>query len=549
MSSKTAKRKAKKQRRDANPHAAPRFHKASYDASKTSPENQRHWSNADDNPPSVANAPWVRQKLRMRAGYERDNNPYCSGMVSTLATDVIGYTIPKLQVLTADSGFNSYLEGEWQRWSESAMVNLPSKLRVLDEGKRVEGENFLCLVNDEEVGAATGVMLNALGVSSSRVTDSTFGSGRLEESGLYNDDGVMVNPNTGRAVKYKVVSAADELKMGGSMGYGNTVEVPARYMLHWYAPRRPGQYRGVSELTPSLPLFAMLRRYDLATLVAAETAALLAGVMKTTLPAAEPASVTEWTKTELERGTLLTLPDGWDATQFKPEQPIATYGNFVDYILRQIGRALDIPFGVVAGDSSKYNYSSARLDYTGYDERLRYDRQQLCIRILTPLFIEWLIEFAKMDSRVGRMMRGGTIPHTWQFSKRPSIDPQKDAKTSTERISNGTSNLAIECAKDGNSWEDVITQRQNEIQKIKELGLTDGTNVSTMEGLDGTQIQTIMDIVDKGIAKQYPPTTVATLIRLAFPQLDSKTVQSLVSDIKSAVPPAVPAGASVGNAA
>lgn len=537
--SKTAKRKKKATRRQAEPQSNPRFHRASYDASKTSPENQRHWSNADDNPPSVSNSPWVRQKLRMRAGYERDNNPYCAGLVSTLATDVIGYTIPKLQILTADSGFNSYLEGEWERWSESHMVNLPAKLRIMDEGKRVEGENFLCLVNDDEVGAATGVMLNAINVSSSRVADSTFGTGYIDENGLYNDDGVLVRPETGRPVRYKTVPAAEELRMGGSVGYGKTVDVPARYMLHWYAPRRPGQYRGVSELTPSLPLFAMLRRYDLATLIAAETAALLAGVMKTNLPVAEPVAVTEWTKTELERGTLLTLPDGWDATQFKPEQPVAQYGTFVDCVLRQIGRALDVPFGVVAGDSSRYNYSSARLDYTGYDERLRYDRQQLCIRILTPLFVEWLTELAKTDTRVGRMMRGGVIPHTWQFSKRPSIDPSKDAQTSTERLANNTSNLAIECAIEGRNWEDVLTQRQNEIQKMKELGLTENQNVDTIKGLDGTQIQTIMDIVDKGIAKQYPPTIVATLIHLAFPQIESTVVQTLVNGIRPVVTPPV----------
>lgn len=460
-------------RRQAESQSNRRNIRASYDASKTSPENERHWSNATDKPAAWENTPDVRRKLRMRARYEADNNCYACGMVSTLSTDTVGYIAPKLQVLTADAEFNSFIERKWEEWSTHHLVNLPSKLRIMDEGKRIEGENFLCLVNDEEIRQETEISLGVLNIGSSRVTDPYWGHGTIKD-GLYNDDGIMIDPSTGRVKYYTVVPAYQELLYGSSALFeSNPLKIPARYMLHWFAPRRAGQFRGVSELTPALPLFAQLRRYDLATLTAAETAALLAGIMKTNTPVPEPALVTDWTKTELERGTLLTLPDGWDATQFKPEQPVTAYQMFVDCVLRQIGRALDIPFGVVAGDSSKYNYSSARLDYTGYDERLKFDRQQLVIRILDRLFAEWVLELARSIPRVGTVfnaLRG--IPHTWQFTKRPSIDPEKDARTATEKINNRTSNLAIECAKDGNNWEEVLTQRANEEKKISELGLT-----------------------------------------------------------------------------
>ena len=36
---------------------------------------------------------------------------------------------------------------------------------------------------------------------------------------------------------------------------------------------RPGQARGIPDITPALPLFAQLRRFTLAVLAAAETAA------------------------------------------------------------------------------------------------------------------------------------------------------------------------------------------------------------------------------------------------------------------------------------
>lgn len=445
---------------------------ASYDAAKTTPENIKHWRNATDKPAVMENTPFVRQRLRMRGRYEADNNCYCSGMVSTISCDTIGYVPPKLQVQTEDTGFNSYIEDEWHRWATDSYVNLPAKLRILDEGKRIEGENFLALTSDAEVGMRTGVMLGIVNLGSSRIADPTWNVG-IAENGRYNDDGVIVNINTGRPVAFKVVPPSDEISYGGAALGIESVAVSPRYLLQWFTPRRAGQFRGICEYTPALPLFAQLRRYDLATLTAAETAAMLAGIMKTNLPVSEPTAVADWTKTELERGTLLTLPEGWDATQFKAEQPLAVYKMYVDCVLRQIGRVLDMPFGVIAGDSSSYNYASARLDYTGYDERLKFDRQQLAIRILCPLFLEWLAEFSKLDSRALRMVKNGYISHSWQFTKRPSIDPRKDADTSTIRIKNGTSNLAIECAKDGNNWEEVLQQRAIEQTRMRELGITE----------------------------------------------------------------------------
>jgi capsid protein len=71
--------------------------------------------------------------------------------------------------------------------------------------------------------------------------------------------------------------------------------VPARLVLHWFTPDRFGQLRGIPEITPALPLFAQLRRYTLATLTAAEIAAMLAGVMQTNLPPGRGRRRRRWT--------------------------------------------------------------------------------------------------------------------------------------------------------------------------------------------------------------------------------------------------------------
>jgi len=99
--------------------------------------------------------------------------------------------------------------------------------------------------------------------------------------------------------------------------------IPAAAMIHWYRADRPGQHRGVPEITPALPLFAQLRRYTLAVLGAAETAADFAAVLYTDAPASGEATPVEPLDViELEKRMATTLPDGWKLGQIKAEQPL-----------------------------------------------------------------------------------------------------------------------------------------------------------------------------------------------------------------------------------
>ena len=63
--------------------------------------------------------------------------------------------------------------------------------------------------------------------------------------------------------------------------------VGAGSVVHLFRAERPGQARGIPELTPALPLFALLRRYTLAVLTASENAADISGVIYTDSPGDE----------------------------------------------------------------------------------------------------------------------------------------------------------------------------------------------------------------------------------------------------------------------
>ena len=122
-------------------------------------------------------------------------------------------------------------------------------------------------------------------------------------------------------------------------------------MIHYFRADRPGQSRGIPEITPALPLFAQLRRYTLAVLAAAETAADFAAVLYTDAPAnGEADPVEPMDLVELERRMATVLPGGW---KLGPDPGRATGDDLREFkkeILNEIARCLNMPFNVAAGN-------------------------------------------------------------------------------------------------------------------------------------------------------------------------------------------------------
>jgi capsid protein len=247
-------------------------------------------------------------------------------------------------------------------------------------------------------------------------------------------------------------------------------------MLHWLRPERPGQLRGVARVAPGLPILAQLRRFTQATLTAAEVAAMLAGVLSLpdgSLDNPDDAPAYETMDTiELVRGMLLTVPAGGTVTQFKPEQPTTNYDLFLSAKLRELGRAVDMPYGKVAGDHSAYNYSSGRMDDAPYWQDRTIHRQGLEAKVFDPVLYRWF-DFAKfaVPALVAYEGQWWKLRHRWQYDARPVFDPQKDAAADEVNLTNGTDTLTQIAARDGVTVEELLDQRARERDLFLERGL------------------------------------------------------------------------------
>lgn len=466
--------------------------RARYDAAATTPDNRRHWANSDGLSANAANSPDVRCTLRNRARYEVANNSYARGIVLTLANDVVG-TGPRLQMLTPDSEANRLVEREFGKWT--AAVSLPAKLRTMRMARASDGEAFAILTSNE--GSPSPINLDLRLVEAEQVCTPD-----LSPNQLYAVDGIVFD-TFGNPLAYHVLKEhpGSDRFVANSLAYD---PYPAASVIHYFRCDRPGQARGIPDITPALPLFAQLRRFTLAVLAAAETAADFAGILYTDAPAGGEADAAEpFEPIELEKRALLTMPGGWKMAQMHAEQPSTGYTEFKKEILNEIARCLNMPFNVAAGNSSGYNYASGRLDHQTYFKSIRVEQQQIAAVVLDRILAAWLDEAVLVEGFLPASLRtlDADFSHQWMFDGHEHVDPAKEANAQATRLANHTTTLAAEYARQGRDWEAELRQRAKERQLMTELGLTTAESIPAGNVTDSEPEESDVEIDDEKLAE------------------------------------------------
>jgi len=411
--------------------------RARYDAAQTTDENERHWANADTLGPNSSALPSVRRKIRQRARYEAgQNNSYAFGMMQTLANDLIG-TCPRLQLMTPDKEANRRVERSFARWAYA--IHLGEKLRTMRVARAIDGEAFALFDTNPRI--MHPVTLDVMPIECDYFDADFTGKIAIPTDSIDYD-------SAGNPVKYyKRRVHPGETSTLAKMTVLEPDELDARFVLHSYRVNRPEQRRGVSEIATALPLFAMLRRFTLATLAAAETAADFAAVMYTDAPAQEIAALgaDEWFDAiPMEYRAMLTLPNGWKMSQFKAEHPTTTYSMFKEEIIGEVSRCLGLPRNVALSSSKDYNYSSGKLDHLNYGRQVMVERSQWEARILDRIMYAWLDEAMLIPDLLPSL----GVPFAewdwrWQWDATEAIDDQKLATANEIKLKTGQTHRGL----------------------------------------------------------------------------------------------------------
>ena len=438
---------------------------ARYDSAQESADTRNWWANADNLSARAANSPEVREKLRKRARYEVANGSYPAAIARTLAYDLIG-TGPRLQVMTDDDGFNTEIEALWHDWAKA--IRLPEKLRTMRRARAVDGESFGQMETNRRLSTPSKLDLRV--IEAEQVCDP-FGV----TPDPISVDGIKLD-RYGNPASYYVLREhpGDDYRSTGGVAY---TEVPARLMIHWFRPDRPNQYRGVPEFTPALDLFAKLRRYTMAVLAAAELVANFSVLLESGLDpdsdeadedASTAQSVSPFTSTEITRGMMTTLPDGYKMAQPKAEQPTTTYEMFEIRILKQVCVALGIPYFVATGDYADVNFSSGRLGKEGYYRDIDVERGHISDIGADFLFAAWLED---MQARGAVSDRIGIVKRRWLWPGFPYFDPKTEADAVATQLWNGLTTFTDQCHAQGVDPEERAKTMASDVKLLAKYGL------------------------------------------------------------------------------
>jgi capsid protein len=451
----------------AMPESAPTRH-AGYDVAKSTRENAGRWADADALHPVAQLTPAVRRTQRNRSRHEAINNCYVAGIVRTLVRDTVG-TGPRLQMLTGDTALDEGLEELWGLWT--AATNMALNFRVMAGVRYVAAECFGLFRDSKRLDRlGLPVTLDVRLIEPEQVTDGIAGM----FFNVTGDDGIVCDAD-GEVEAYRILKhhPGDNRLWTGNW---QPDVVPAANVVHWFQPDRPGQLRGSIPLAPALDDLAQLRRFEKATLTGAEFRASVNGVLESDLqpPTDEPVVSEEkyFDTVEVVRGMLLTLPSGVKANFPKELSPSAEYSAYVNSKLRKIGRAINMPFGKVAGDHSGYNYSSGRMDDAPYWSDRDIERQELQAKVFDPVFYRFC-DFARFALPALAAFKGRfwELKHCWHYDARPSSDPEKDARGDELNLTNVADDLYGIAARDGTTVEAILKQRRRTLDLFKKYDI------------------------------------------------------------------------------
>jgi capsid protein len=350
-----------------------------------------------------ASLPATRKQLLQQARFEIARNPDVFGMLQTLAALTIS-TGP----VSDDDAFNEYAE----------RISLPNLLYQSRIAKARDGEIFWLLVEKE------GEIV-PIPIESDQVTNyslSAFDN---------NHDGIIVN-EFGEPVEYQILEKHPESLLPSY----NIITVPASNMLRYQNLTRTSQVRGITELQPALPYISLLSRLTEASVKSAEIVASLTGALKSdVVPGSEQLVAEPFEKIEIPHGGLLALPAGWELQTFPMANRSTDFVDIRTQLLKSIGRVFGLPAHLALGDSSNYNFSSAKLDHLLFRELVKRERKLIEKNLLNPLF------FAV---RFNRVINGQTAVPQFQWPNAEIIDMETEINVVEKAINLGLTTVEQE---------------------------------------------------------------------------------------------------------
>ena len=429
------------------------------------------------------------------------NTGIAAGAFQTVLDNVIGISLrlsawPDYRALGKDAQWaeewGRTVESLWKSWADTTAIDVAGKLTFT-------GLTTLVFRSVLQNGEALALPLwMPRGDTQFRTCVQLVDSDRLSNPGNMTPTltlrGGIEADEYGRPLAYYIRRISNWPGMffpalGGLAGEWERIPATTAWgrkrVLHIYPVDRVDQTRGKPLLSPVMEQFRMLDSYQRAELQSAIVNALVAAIIETPL---DPSTLAEMVggdanaylaakneyRVQLEGGTVFPLYPGDKMVPFAPERPANQFPAFCEFVMRQIGLSLGLPYEQVMKDFSKTTYSSARaalLESWRYFTTRRSWLSTYWSQQVYELWFEEAVNAGLIDAPDYYAQKAFYVRAKWIGPGRGWIDPVKEAEAAQLRMAAGISTLEAECAEQGLDYNDVIDQRAIEKQRLEEAGL------------------------------------------------------------------------------
>ncbi|WP_068305313.1 phage portal protein [Pararhodobacter sp. CCB-MM2] len=323
----------------------------------------------------------------------------------------------------------------------------------------------------------------------------------LDHEGLY--QGVRHDEN-GRAIAYRFQTSTSGLKQTRDFAAFDQDGRPL--VMHIFDAMDSEDVRGISQLTPAFRKHLQAEMLDDATLQMAILQTIFAITLTSEAPSQDAYEALEVLKeseggtsyaqeylgylgSQLDRAAESRISVGADprVSHLGPGEklgfetakvPGRDFLPFSNALARDMARTIGITYGGLTMDHTAATYSSVRMENASIWAVVMRRRERIAAPMCQMVYANWLDEEVgegripfKGGYAAFRANRARVSICDWQGPAKPTADDHKSARASSERLSNGTSSIAIETGDLGVDPDALFEQRQREHERYVGAGM------------------------------------------------------------------------------
>jgi len=285
------------------------------------------------------------------------------------------------------------------------------------------------------------------------------------------DQGIEYKKSTGQ-VSYYHFTDPD--------GWGKSIKVAARNVIHGYQMIRPGQLRGISPFAPAVLIAHDISEYFDSEIDAAKLASKWLAFVKNS-PTATRTILQDGTGDdegkkidELENGIIEYLRRGEEVTLASNPRPGTNFPPTIKIMLSMVAATVNVPYELLSCDYQGLNYSMSRVSRNDFSHYLKPLITRHVRQMTLPAFypmMEASVMAGKLPFKDFFSNPAKYLKAEWQGPGVHAIDPLRESKAKIAEVEAGLRAPQETTAERGVDYEEMLRKikRAREIQKDLKL--------------------------------------------------------------------------------